>query len=75
MRQSPNDHVSRTMLTTLVTESESEILRRLKSAGYIEDVRGAYRLTIRGRSIGMQKGKQLYFHLHNAISALGLTVK
>lgn len=75
MRQSPSGHVSRTVLTTLVDDSESEILRRLKADGYIEDVRGSYRLTLKGKAIGIQKGRQLYFHLQDTVDALDLTIK
>lgn len=75
MRQSPRGYVSRNVLASLVVESESEIIKRLRADGYIEDRNGRYSITSKGEEIGVQKGKQLFFHLYRTTAAIGLTAK
>lgn len=76
MAQCPRGHLSKSMLPTVVVESESVITGRLIAAGYLEmRPGGAYVLTAKGMAIGLAKGKRLYFHVQKTADALGLTPK
>lgn len=74
-RSAPRGYVSRSILASLVVESESEIIKRLRAGGYIEDKNGRYLITDKGNEIGTQKGKSLFFHLYRTTAAIGLTPK